>query len=536
MFIDIGLAYQAYQKSHTPVYDLISVKKGDAVEQVSVTGTVEPSSKIDLQFTTSGRVVDIKVKTGDKVSAGQVLVSLDTSDLSYQAQAARANLEIAQARLNQFLAGASAQDIAATNILVINARKSLDDARVSLSDAQQNADNALESAFLNAQTTIDSALLTAQNALIANNDVLTSSKLAGALSGGNPQFLRDARDLEPIARANFNSAELASDNLKSNFSESNLKIAIETSKLAVSSTYDALGKTYDSLVATISSFSLPQADIDFYKESISRSRANLNSSLSSLGLLSQNIASQKTINQANINLAQAKVTQAEGQLESALAQLALKEASPRNVDIELYRAQVRQALANLEQIQNQINQKSLLAPIDGIVTDVLVERGELAGLSGPVVSMNSLSSFEIESDIAESEIAKLNLGNPVKITFDAFGEEEIWEGKVVKIDPAQTVVQGVVYYKATIGLSSNDERIKSGMTANLDIETKRSKDTLLIPARAIKETDGKKFVNILSGQEVKEIEIETGIRDYQGEVEVVLGLKEGDRLAIEKKK
>lgn len=53
---------------------------------------------------------------------------------------------------------------------------------------------------------------------------------------------------------------------------------------------------------------------------------------------------------------------------------------------------------------------------------------------------------------------------------DAFPRQE-FSGSVIKIEPAETIIQGVVYYKTTIGLNEADEKIKSGMTANVTITT-----------------------------------------------------------------
>ncbi|PIS31934.1 MAG: hypothetical protein COT41_00415, partial [Candidatus Portnoybacteria bacterium CG08_land_8_20_14_0_20_40_83] len=193
--------------------------------------------------------------------------------------------------------------------------------------------------------------------------------------------------------------------------------------------------------------------------------------------------------------------------------------------------QVKQAQANLNQVRNQIAQKSLAAPIDGIITDVAFQKGEMASLTQIAISMNSLSDFEVKSDIAESDIAKIKLADPVQITFDAFGENEKWQGKVIKIDPAQTVVAGVVYYQVTIGLSGTDSRIKSGMTANLEIETERHVGVLIIPLRVVGEN---KTVKIMENGQIKEKQIETGIKNDQGEVEIISGLKEGETIAISK--
>lgn len=532
LLIDLGLAYQSWQAGKKPEYSLVLIEKGSIAETVSATGTVKPASQIDLQFTSSGKVADVKVEVGEKVSAGQILASLDSGDLFFQAQNAEASLQAARARLAQLLAGASAEDIALAQTAVINAEKNLEDAKKSLADAEASAQNSLNDVYEDKQRTIESSLLTAQDALKANEETLDSAKLSATLSVLDSQALIDAKNLRAIAELDFDIAEISVGSLKTNSSQANIDEASARLKTALNSIYSALGRTYDSLAATITSSGLSQTDLDSFKTTISTHRSNANTALTNLVSAQQDIASQKIINQTNLNASQAKLTQAEGQLQTAKDQLVLKKAPPRQADIDLYQAQVRQAEAALNQIRYQISQKSLTAPIEGIVTNVAIEKGETASLSQVAISMNSLSNFEIESNIAESDIAKVRLGQKVEITFDAFIATEKWEGKIIKIDPAQTVVQGVVYYKTTIGLSSNDERVRPGMTANLEIETARKENALILPRNAVKESNGRKFIQILDGKEIKEKEIETGLKDARGNIEIISGLKGGERVAV----
>lgn len=536
LLVDLGLVYQSYQKGKAPDYDLITVRYGEILEQVSATGTVAPASQIDLGFTSSGRVTVLPVKTGDRVTAGQLLISLDTSDLNFQAQSYQAALEIAQAKLAQLLAGSSAEDIALAETTVVNAQKSLDDAKKSLTDAETKADNDLKEDYEDIQRTLDTSLLTGSNSLTTNSDTLNATKLLGVLSVLDSQALVDAKNLKNLAEIDYNEAKSAVEQSKASSNQEEIDQAAQNLKKALNSAYTALGRTYDALQATITSPTLSQTDLDTYKSNISTARTNVNTAITNIVTDEQAIASQKITNQTNVNTAETSVNVAEGELNSAKDKLAIKKAPPREADIELYQAQVKQAQANLNQIKNQIAQKVFVAPIDGVITDVKMELGEMATANQAVVAMNSLADFEIKSDIAESEIAKIALGNSAKITFDAFGDEEIWSGKVVKIDPAQTVVQGVVYYKTTIGLSSADSRIKPGMTANLEIETARQNNVLIVPTRAVKESNGKKLVKILIGEEIKEIEVKTGLKNTEGEIEIVSGLKEGDEIVIEKKK
>ena len=150
-------------------------------------------------------------------------------------------------------------------------------------------------------------------------------------------------------------------------------------------------------------------------------------------------------------------------------------------------------------------------------------------VADPVISLLCVGKFQIEVDIPEADIAKVKLQDPVEISLDAF-PDEIFTGKVIKIDPAETIIQGVVYYKVTVGFDKTDKRIKSGMTAEVEIITKQKENVLLIPQRAVLIKNGKEMVRVLDEGEIKEVEVKTGIRGEEGKIEILSGLKEGDKV------
>ena len=98
------------------------------------------------------------------------------------------------------------------------------------------------------------------------------------------------------------------------------------------------------------------------------------------------------------------------------------------------------------------------------------------------------------------------------------------------MDPAATIVQGVATYRVIISFKKEDARIKSGLTANIDIITARREGALAIPERSIINKDGKKFARLLRGEAAVEAEIKIGLADGKGSVEVLEGLREGDRV------
>jgi HlyD family secretion protein len=146
-----------------------------------------------------------------------------------------------------------------------------------------------------------------------------------------------------------------------------------------------------------------------------------------------------------------------------------------------------------------------------------------------IASVISDKKFHIEANIPEVDIGKIAVGNPVSITFDAF-PDETFTGSVAKIDPAETIVDGVVNFKTTVAIESPDARLKSGLTANLSIETVKKTGVPILPQSAITETREGTFVKRYENGVFVDREIKTGIRDKNGNIEIVSGVSEGDQV------
>jgi len=141
----------------------------------------------------------------------------------------------------------------------------------------------------------------------------------------------------------------------------------------------------------------------------------------------------------------------------------------------------------------------------------------------------SPGAFQIRADISETDISKVNLGDPVEVTLDAFPEEK-WLGQIVEIEPGKTVIEGVVYYRVKALFEGMHEKVKSGMSADVTIETVRKENVLYVPQRAVSSRDNKKFIKIPDGKNVKEVEVVTGFKGSNSEIEIISGLSEGDKI------
>ena len=189
------------------------------------------------------------------------------------------------------------------------------------------------------------------------------------------------------------------------------------------------------------------------------------------------------------------------------------------------------------------------APFDGTVTAINYKLGEQTNLTKSFASLFADNEFRrIEVNISENDIARTHLKQPAQITLDALGQDRIFSAEVTAIDPAQTVISDVVYYKVTLQIegkyrqdktvdmvvSADDlKEIRPGMTANVTISTAYKEGALMIPERAIIERGGVKYVRVITDLKkglFEEREVKTGLRGGDAQIEIIDGLHDGDQI------
>jgi HlyD family secretion protein len=118
-----------------------------------------------------------------------------------------------------------------------------------------------------------------------------------------------------------------------------------------------------------------------------------------------------------------------------------------------------------------------------------VNRGQTvaASLSAPVIFTiaQDLRAMEVHTNVAESDIGRLQKGMNVTFTVDAYPGEP-FRGAIRDIRNAPQIVQNVVTYDAVIDVANPDLKLKPGMTATVSIVTDRRRDVLTVPNTALR--------------------------------------------------
>lgn len=572
----VGL-YAYFTKEEVITYDYLLAQRGELIQEVSVTGKVEAAASVNLAFAIGGKVDEIFVHVSDAVKPGDKLVSLVSDDLKAQLNQAWASVSGAQATFQQYLAAVKAEEakldelkkgvrqeeIKISETAVLNARKDVADAETNLANTKAKAEVDLEKVYQDALNALPTAVNAGKKALLTFTDIQYSH-----FSGYKTEDIKIATakgeaihmlfDVPNAGRYSSISVSTVTGGIYTEAQNLFLGATHETTDQTSISVIDALQKVKNALDAVPVSEKLTVTE----KSNLDIEKTAISSEITTLSSKQQAISVQKAANQSAIFSAEASVNAFKNALDTAQNALQLKiagstkeqiNAQAARVDqakamLNSQRASINQAYANVQYYQAQIEKTIIRSPIAGVVTKMEAKPGEIVLPSSttfeiqvPLVSVISEGDFEIKVSIPEVDINKVKVGDVARVTLDAYSSDDVFSAVVAAIDPAETVIDGLSTYKTTLLFTEVDDRIKSGMTTNVDIITAQKDDVVIIPQRAVITKEGKKIVRILKDkpdpknpkktiEELIEVEVVTGLRGSAGEIEITEGVNEGDKV------
>lgn len=501
-FSVIGIAFFYYQKTNeTPeAYDFITVEKGNLTQKVSVTGKVKPVDETHLTFEQNGKIQEVSIKIGDSVKAGDELVRLTNEGLFAQKTESIANLQKEKALLQEVKRGKRIGEI------TIEAnRNSVNE--TALTNAQKSLKLAIEEARTDARYIIRNTILgLTDNPSYEHSKLIFQTTHSIKLNDLNNRKFYLQKMLEQWDQQTIDEENSM---FQADFALRNL---------------EQLKQFIDDLVfitPTLSSrLDSVQTKLDAWKTVSNTTQTTINTAISEI------------VNARNALLSAQKT------LSVSTEELSFAQSGSSEESIAIQEAAVLAANSRVEQIQAQINKTILYAPFDGIITKVNAKKGEIISLtSGKEIMVSMIGNeLEIEVNVPEIDISKIKIGNEVQIKFDAFSDQS-FKSRVKFIEPAETEVQGVVYYqiKVELDLKTIPLAIRPGMSVEVDIVTEEKESVIKIPQRMVIRKEGKKIVRILQphgeGYDEVEVTVKTGITDDSGNIEILSGLEVGDLLS-----
>jgi multidrug efflux pump subunit AcrA (membrane-fusion protein) len=486
-----------------------AVRRGQIVISASGVGTVIPAAEVDLGFQGSGLLTEVLVSVGDEVKAGDPLARLadaqarravisaqlqvlqaeealsagmDTDRAEQEVALARANVAIAQLKLNDLLgwtpderiveqaqASLEAAEVGYEAVMTRSAYDLTLSARISLEQAQQS--------LVDSQAAYDTAWEPARDWELYMTEPTSTSPNAGVATGPS---MADRLESE---RA---SAERALQR-----AQQNLEIAQANYNLAWSGINDS-----DELNAW---------------NNVLNARTTLE-------------AAQTGPDELETQSAQVQVLQAEISLSQAQAEL---ESSTEQLELALAQAEL-----NLEIAQEDLEGTTLRAPMDGTVMAVSAQVGESVG-SAALVTIADVNQPTLEIYLDETDLNNIGVGFEVEVVLDAL-PDDVFTGHVVQVDPGLVTISGVTGVRALAQLDPSSyakpQALPIGANAAIDVIGGRAENALLVPVEALNEiAPGKYAVFVMDPTRDEPVFtlVEVGLMDYSF-AEIISGVDLGD--------
>lgn len=450
--------------------DIITVDVKDVQKTVLASGKVVSATDLALSFQASDIVRSINVSVGDKVKTGQVIATLANAEEQADLTRAQGNLLGAQARYRKLLEGAGSADIIAA-----------------------------EDAFKNAERTQNRLVDNARRTLFSD-DLKLEAQRTDMISQNTP-----------IISGIYLGDEETSYNLF--FEQSNQTLSYsgaEKGKISVLSLQQPFGTRGLSITFPVTSYPLNEEWVV---------------------KIPNKVGKNYTI---NLNAYNSAVATREEVLGAAQSKIDLLKTKARRVDLDAAEADVLVAKSGVASALAVLEKKIVRAPAEGTITKIDIKLGDSVIANTPVITLQDISNLYVESNVNEADIVGVTVGQPVEITFEAFGKHKIFNGELYLVNIGATTNESVVNYKVRALLKDPGE-VRSGMTADLKIITARVDNAIAIPSRYIGEENNKHYVNVVLDENkriVRKQFVEEGETGDGSIVVIKEGLHLNDKIAI----
>jgi cobalt-zinc-cadmium efflux system membrane fusion protein len=171
----------------------------------------------------------------------------------------------------------------------------------------------------------------------------------------------------------------------------------------------------------------------------------------------------------------------------------------------------------------------LSAPIAGRVVEMEVVRGSLVDQSTEILTIIDTTLLWANAEIYEKDLSKIKIGQKVELTVPAY-PEDVFEGSVSYIGDVVNEPSRTITVRAEVG--NDDQRLKPGMFADVDILLNGVEETLVVPVAAVLEDGRRKIVFVKEKGQFEQREIKTGAVDGD-HLQVLEGLSVGEEVVIE---
>jgi multidrug resistance efflux pump len=491
------------------------IREGEA----SVAGARASLEKARLDL--SAREADLAARRNDLEikRAGATQAEIDK---------ARADVDAAQVRVNQASAGPRAEDVRTSELALEKARVRLAQLRDTPPVREEDLANA-ELAVRSAEVAADRVRADATGThaqretavRIADIDVERARNSLKKLRSQvvNPWDLRLAEQDVMIAEN-----AVARSRAVTPYEQQAAKIALENAKLRLAQV--VAGPTEQDLAPLQNQIDALVVAIDAAKVAVPSAQAAVQATEARLEAVrrgpteydlkdADNRVEQATV---AVELAKARLDAKRQTLESSRTALSF--------DLKSLERTYERAKLDLDQLVSNYNDARILAPYDGKIVKTNGKPGDNVSAFNPVVSISSPAQLLVRSEVNESDMAKLAVGQKALIALDVF-PGTVMNATVRDLPSTIVTQQGVVADKSTkLVVDWSRPGADIGMLARVQIVVQQRQDVLIVPTAAIRTVGKRRFVEYMDGAVKRSRNVEIGISTEQ-DTEIVSGVEEG---------
>lgn len=211
-------------------------------------------------------------------------------------------------------------------------------------------------------------------------------------------------------------------------------------------------------------------------------------------LLAQGYVAQTQYDQARAQYVQAlqglnNARDAQRQAETALraAQAQGTNAVPiQQQQIAVNRGQLAAAQAQVQLLQTQIAQTSIVAPFDGVVTQRLLDPGAFASPNQPVARVSQIDTVYVNVNVPDDDLPYVRSGTPVTFTTTSLGNQQF---RAAVMDVNATPTQGTLSYRARVRVANPGDRLRGGMLVSVNVRKEFHPGAIVVPRTAVFQSD-----------------------------------------------
>lgn len=500
---------------------------GPLEQTVMFTGVVAPQDRVTLGFERSGRVTTITADVGARVLTGGTIATLASGDAYAALQIAEASLAREEARLEKLERGATNLELAVSEAKVASSQ-----------GAERDTQEALVSELGDAYTTVDSAIHTTADVMFTRPRV-------------SPDFIYDISDQQLVLNIENGRYELEHvlgewkqdlDTLYqyagrtlldgSNFGQDAWALQLGAAAIAHQDPLSTTAlDTYTKETRT--RLLMARAFFGFLAAAIPQARVIGSMSASTADTYAASVAADRAAIDAALAALDASSKAYTGAVQArrvAEADYTLLSSGTRDEDVLLQRAAVSAERAKVVSAQVELAKYTLIAPYDGVVTEVTIDPGELVTAQQGVVTLDSDGVFSVEARVSELDVVTLRPGLSATVTLDAYGTYETFDAVVQTVDESETEKDGLLGYRVVLVFSQPDMRLRAGLTANATVRIIVKESVIAVPRGYVGYRDGDAYVRRLEEGTPHEVMVQIGTILPDGITEIVSGVTEGEAL------